>query len=145
MREMHTIQVQREKETLEKIKLKVERIKANQRKFEPNLIAAKSHQEGTIIVRFLSLLGKKYFFSILAVRYNGKYLYEELVEKTAFDPRQNESIIESEESFLLRNNSRFESSIREPNASIRNESRSQANESRTPNETGPSRKILISF
>lgn len=43
---MHDIQLQREKETLEKIKLKVERIKANQQKFEPNLTPAKTHHEG---------------------------------------------------------------------------------------------------
>lgn len=48
MQEMHSIQIQREQETLEKIKLKVERIKANQRKFEPNLIAAKTHNEGIL-------------------------------------------------------------------------------------------------
>lgn len=46
MHEMHSIQKQREKETLEKIKQKVARIKANQQKFEPNLIPAKTHQEG---------------------------------------------------------------------------------------------------
>lgn len=46
MHEMHSIQVQREKETLEKIKQKVERIKANQQKYEPNVISAKTHYEG---------------------------------------------------------------------------------------------------
>lgn len=46
MHEMHSNQMQREKETLEKIKLKVERIKANQQKFEPNLIPAKTHHAG---------------------------------------------------------------------------------------------------
>lgn len=101
MYEKHTIQMHRDKETLEKIKIKVERIKSNQRKFEPNLISAKNHQE--------------------AVRYNGKFLYEELIEKSEFDPRQNDSTIESEESFLLRNQSRFDS--------FRNVSRYKANES----------------
>lgn len=48
MHEMHSIQVQRERETLDNIKAKVARIKANQRKFEPDLIAAKTHQEGNL-------------------------------------------------------------------------------------------------
>lgn len=52
------------------------------------------------------------WFELLAVRYNGKYLYEELVEKREFDPHQNESTVESEESFLLKNHSRFESSMK---------------------------------
>lgn len=125
MHEMHTIQVQREKETLEKIKQKVERIKANQRKFEPNLTAAKTHQE--------------------AVRYKGKYLYEDSVEKTGFDPRQNESTVESEESFLLKHHSRFESSVREQNSFIRNESRFQANESKVQNESGIQSKRIWLF
>lgn len=46
MHEMHSNQMRQEKETLEKIKLKVERIKANQLKFEPNLVSAKTHHEG---------------------------------------------------------------------------------------------------
>lgn len=45
-REMHLIQSQREAETLENIKQKVERIKTTQHKFEPNLVAAKTHHEG---------------------------------------------------------------------------------------------------
>lgn len=116
MHEMHTIQVQQEKETLEKIKQKVERIKTNQRRFEPDLTAAKTHQE--------------------AVRYKGKYLYEDSIKPTDVNVRQNDSAFESEESFLLRHHSRFESSMREPNSFIRNESRLQANESRLQNEDG---------
>lgn len=46
MHEMHSIQLQREQETLDSVKAKVARIKANQRKFEPDLIAAKTHHEG---------------------------------------------------------------------------------------------------
>lgn len=46
MLELHSIQLQREQETLDSIKAKVARIKANQRKFEPDLIAAKTHPEG---------------------------------------------------------------------------------------------------
>lgn len=46
MQDIHTVQVQHEAETLEKLKERVERIKANQQKFEPNLIAAKTHHEG---------------------------------------------------------------------------------------------------
>ncbi|XP_055298732.1 piezo-type mechanosensitive ion channel component-like isoform X4 [Sitodiplosis mosellana] len=114
MHEMHSTQMERERETLEKIKQKVERIKVNQQKFEPNLIPAKTHHE--------------------AVRYNGKYLYEELVEKSEFNPRQNESSVESEESFLLRNHSRFECTMKDSNTSNRNGSRFIANESKAEND-----------
>lgn len=48
MREMHSIQAQREAETLENIKQKVDRIKATQHKFEPILVAAKTHHEGNL-------------------------------------------------------------------------------------------------
>lgn len=48
MHEMHAIQMQREQETLDNIKSKVARIKANQRKFEPDNIAAKTHHEGNL-------------------------------------------------------------------------------------------------
>lgn len=61
------------------------------------------------------------------MRYNGKYLYEELVEKSEFDPRQNESTIENEESFLLRNQSRIES-IRSESGHTANESNAQLDE-----------------
>lgn len=112
MHEMHSIQVQREKETLEKIKQKVERIKANQQKYEPNVISAKTHYEGRSnidvkyvwnICQIITIFFDFYRWITTAVRYNGKYLYEELVEKTDFNPRQNESVMETEESFLLKN------------------------------------------
>lgn len=110
MKEMHATQVQRETETLEKVVRKVERIKANQRKFEPNLIAAKTHHEGNF--RCWNFEGCIFNFALFiqsnpAVRYNGKYLYEEFVEKAEFDPRQNESTIGFDESYLLRNHNRF--------------------------------------
>lgn len=54
MHEMHSIQVQREQETLDNVKAKVARIKANQRKFEPDLIAAKTHHEGNLNERSLN-------------------------------------------------------------------------------------------
>lgn len=67
---------------------------------------------------------------ITAVRYNGKYLYEELVDKAEFDPRQNESTIETEESFLMKNHSRSDAITKDSNTSIRNESQNPANNSR---------------
>ena len=48
MHEMQSIQVQREQDSMDNIKAKVARIKANQRKFEPDLIAAKTHYEGNL-------------------------------------------------------------------------------------------------
>lgn len=50
MHEMHSIQLQREQETMDNIKAKVARIKANQRKYEPDLIAAKTHHEGSFTI-----------------------------------------------------------------------------------------------
>lgn len=84
MQEMHSVKEQHESEMLEKIKQKMERIKANRQRFEPNLIAATSHQEAT--------------------RYNGKYLYEESVDRSEVELRRGESNVESEESFLLKSN-----------------------------------------
>lgn len=57
MREMHALQVQREKETLENIQDRFVRIKANQRRFEPNLIAAKTHSEGINHLAYVQLVG----------------------------------------------------------------------------------------
>ncbi|XP_031619192.1 piezo-type mechanosensitive ion channel component-like isoform X2 [Contarinia nasturtii] len=124
--EMHSIKEQRENETLEKIKLKVERIKANQRKFEPNLIAATSHQEAT--------------------RYNGKYLYEEFVEKT--ESRLNDTNVESEESFLLKSqNSTLRithaHSVVEPSTSKQGENRNIQNESEADSNGEELRKHRI--
>lgn len=55
MQEIHSIQVQYEEEKLEKLKEKVERIKANQQKFEPNLTAAKTHHEGNCPFRSIQI------------------------------------------------------------------------------------------
>lgn len=70
-----------------------------------------------------------FFFKRSAVQYRGKYLYEELVEKGEFDPRQNESKIEMEESFLLKNSNRIDATFRESNTLRRHESQCQINES----------------
>lgn len=64
-----------------------------------------------------------------AVQYRGKYLYEELVEKSEFGPRQSESKIEMEESYLLKNINRTDATFRESNTLKRYESRVQLNES----------------
>lgn len=50
------IQAQREEEILQKIKLKMDRIKANQQKLQPALTAPKQHFQGKSIT-------KKMFFS----------------------------------------------------------------------------------
>lgn len=47
--DMHNMIVERERETWEKIKIKVERIKTNQRKSEPSIISAKTHHEGNLV------------------------------------------------------------------------------------------------
>lgn len=64
-----------------------------------------------------------------AVQYRGKYLYEELVEKGEFDPRQNGSKIEMRESYLLANANRIDATFRESNTLRRYESRTQLSES----------------
>lgn len=46
MRELKISNVNQEKEQLSKIKEKMDRIKTNQQKFEPNLLVAKTHYEG---------------------------------------------------------------------------------------------------
>lgn len=61
-------------------------------------------------------------------------MYEELVDKSDFDPRQNDSIIETEESFLLRNHSRTDATKRNSNPSTQNESFSAADDSKTEQE-----------
>lgn len=132
MHEMHSIQLQREQETLDNVKAKVARIKANQRKYEPDLIAAKTHHEGKINVQLLCNLkctSCLCIFQRTAVQYRGKYLYEELVEEGEFDPRQNESKIEMEESYVLKNHNRIDATFRDSNTLRGCESRCQINES----------------
>lgn len=46
------IQAQREEEILQKIKQKMDRIKANQQKLQPALLAPKTHYQGKWIVLF---------------------------------------------------------------------------------------------
>lgn len=64
MHEMHSIQVERERETLDNIKAKVARIKANQRKFEPDLIAAKTHSEGNFEWKIIAHWNMRQFFIV---------------------------------------------------------------------------------
>lgn len=75
-------------------------------------------------------------FANLAIRYNGKNLYEELVDKSDFDPRQNESIIETEEPFLLRKQRRTDAtektSIRNESYNASDDSKSEQDENNTP-------------
>lgn len=56
-------------------------------------------------------------------------MYEELVEKGDFDPRQNESKIEMDESYLIKNHNRIDATFRDSTTLRRNESQSQVNES----------------
>ena len=58
-----------------------------------------------------------------AVQYRGKYLYEELVEKSEFDSRQNE------ESYLMTNINRIDATFRESNSLRRYDGQCQINES----------------
>lgn len=89
-----------------------------------------------------SICTSSFCFEIsLAVQYRGKFLYEEFIEKGAFDPRQNESKIEMEESFLLKNSNRFDATFRASSTLRRYESRCQLNESSAEcNEDRPSGK-----
>lgn len=50
MRELKSIHDQQEKETLIKIKQKVEQIRISQQKIERNIVTAKTHSDGTIII-----------------------------------------------------------------------------------------------
>lgn len=56
-------------------------------------------------------------------------MYEELVERGEFDPRQNESKIEMEESYVLKNQNRIDATFRDSNTQRASESRCQINES----------------
>lgn len=46
------LQAQREEEILHKIKQKMDRIKANQQKFQPTILQPKTHFQGMLILRY---------------------------------------------------------------------------------------------
>lgn len=71
----------------------------------------------------------KCFFKQIAVQYRGRYLYEEFVEKGEFDPRQNESKIEMEESYVIKNHNRINATFRDSITRRGSNSRCQINES----------------
>lgn len=87
--------------------------RTHQRKSTKNW--AKSYRRQNSLRRYLTLKSWtciifKIFFEFTAVKYNGEYLYEDLFEKCEFAARQNESAIETEESFLLQHHGRFDES-----------------------------------